>query len=289
MARLFRISYFFDEPKQGWSENWYFTRDELSLRAYLDEFNLSAQLRAKLLGRTAKLSHLRISQVQDNIPGVRTPRLSLGRDLNLDGNSQYNLAAPHDSLLINCVTGDGNVKKPVYLGGPWLSCFDELRHYQPVGNYATLLNDWAAEMKARGVGWLRQVLDNNLQITGYTFDPVTGRTTLNLTGPVTFAANVESRRATINFPGGHEALDGVLLVSPVAGQPNQVITTKPRPTHAFDGRIGKLKTYNYIFAALGPTPPGGQPSSFDAQRMARRNRGKSSYAELGRRAATVRY
>lgn len=290
MARLFRLSFFFDEPKQGWSENWFFQDANLTLRDFLDRFNNLATLRAALLGNGAKLSHMRVSQVNDNFPGgVKTPRVSLGRDLNLDATTTNKLCAPHDSLLVQCITGDQTKKKPVYLGGVWMRVFDELRHYQPVNDFQTRFDNWANEVKAQGLGWLAQSIDQNLDITNWVSDPVTGKTTYTTSAPVNFAAGENKKRVLVSIPAGHDSLDGIQLVGPIPGPAVGCITIQPRPTHAYDGRIGKLKTFSYSFIPLGPTPAQGPAASIDPQRGARRNRGRPSYAEVGRRSATVRF
>lgn len=289
MPFQFRLSLFFDEPKQGWSENYYYTRNDLTLKDQLDEFDQLTFLRAALLGEGASLTHIRCSAIKDLDTGEKVTRVFQGRDINRPATTTNKLCSPHDSLLVKCISADQRKRKDIFLGGVWMRLFDQLRHYQSVDDFQTRFMAWAAEVKARGLGWLTQAADNNVQITNYTFDPVTGRTTYVLSGPITFAPGTDSRRVTVNFPGGHEALDGVQLVSPIVGEPNSVITTKPRPTHPFDGRLGRMKSYTYSFIALGPTPSNGPNASIDPQRQARRNRGKSSYAEAGRRAAQTRY
>lgn len=289
MPFIMRLTIAMDEPKQGWSENWYFQRDTVVLKDLLDEFDPLARLRAKLLGANAGVTHMRVSVVTDVATGNHIQRVSLGRELNYFADSTNKLCQPHDSLLVQCVTADQRLHKPLYLGGTWMRNFDELRHYNPVDDYATRFNNWAMEVKARGLGWLTQAVAENRQILGYTTDAVTGRTTYNLDGPITMQGDPPRRRVTVNFPGGHEALDGVQIVGPVTGEANKVITVKPRPSHAFDGRIGIMRSYTYALAVLGPTQ-GNQPAAtIDPQRGARRNRGKALYAEAGRRPALIRY
>lgn len=289
MAFRFRLSIFMDEPKQGWSENWYYERANLNLKDQLDEFEQLLTLRAALLGFSASVTHIRCSAIKDLDTGAKITRVFQGRDVIKPATTTNKLCSPHDSLLVRCISADQRLRKDVYLGGVWARIFTELRKYESVDDFATRLAAWATEVKARGLGWLTQTLQDDLVINSYTSDPVTGKTTYDLDGPVTFLPKQVSRRVSVTFPGGNDALDGVQLVGPVTDEPNKAITVKPRPAHAFDGRKGRLKSYTYSFIALGPTPTGGPASSIDAQRQARRNRGKASYAEAGRRAATVRF
>lgn len=289
MSKLFRITWAFDEPKQGWSESWFFQRDAGILRDLLDEFEQLGDFRAAMLGKSAQLSHVRISQVMDTVTGIKTPRLSLPRDTIKTGSSTQLLCSPHDSLLAQCVTADQLHKKPCYLGGVWMKCFDELRHFNPPSGFITLFNTWAGEVKARGLGWLAQKKDVFATITDYSTDAVTGRTTYTLDAPITFEGDPKRRRCLVDFPGGHEVLDGVQLVAPVAGFPNKAITVKPRPAAAFAGVEGSLKTYTFDFVALGPIATGQPQSLIEPMRMARRNRGKALYAEVGRQPARKRF
>lgn len=288
MAKIFRITWSFDEPKQGWSESWYFQRDAALLKDLLDEFEQLGDLRAKLLGKNAALTHVRVSQVVDTVTGVRTPRVSLPRDTNKQSGSSQKLCAPHDSLLVQCVTGDQVHRKPAYLGGVWMTCFDELRHYNPPEAFLTNFNNWAAEVKARGLGWLAQKKDVFADINGYTVDPDSGLCTYVLSEPITFAGDPKRRRVLVDFPGGHEILDGVQIVGPVTGLANNAITVKPRRAKPFAGVKGSMKTYTFDLVTLGPIATGQAPSLVEGQRMARRNRGKALYAEVGRRSAIPR-
>lgn len=289
MARLFRLTFAFDELKQGWSESWMFLDNTIALKDKLDRFMPLAILRRDLLGSGAALSHMRVSQVLDNEPdGNRTPRVSLGRDLNLQATTSNKLCQPHDSLLVSCLTSDQLHKKNVFLGGVWMRCFDELRHFVPVDDFGTRFNAWAAEVKLQGLGWQTQLVDQDLSITGYTQDVDTANVTYTLSGPLTFTGSPPRKRVVVNFPGGHEALDGPQVVGPVTGEPNKAITIKPRGTHAYRSIVGSLKTYKYSFVALGPTPTGGPAASIDPQRASRRSRGAPLYAEAGRRPVQAR-
>ena len=288
MARLFRLTFAFDEPKQGWSESWFFQGSDPALKPYLDRFDNLANLRAAMLGSAGILSHIRVSQVNDNFPdGTKTPRVSLGREVLKPATSSNKLCQPHDSLLATCITGDQTKKKNVYLGGVWMRVFDELRHYTGLDSFQTRFNDWAAEVKAQGLGWLSQEVDQELDIETYSVDPATALVTYTLSAPLNFAG-AKTKRVTVNFPGGHEALDGVQVVGPVLTDPNKVITIKPRGSHAFRNIVGSLKTYKYVFVALGPTVPGQAAASIDPQRASRRSRGAPLYAEAGRRPAQTR-
>lgn len=289
MPKLYRLTFGFDEPKQGWSESWYFQRDGANLIDLIDEFDQLAILRATLLGDTAAVTHIRVSQVLDVATGERTPRVSQGRDLLKRSSTTNKLASPHDSLLVRCITADQMHRKDVYLGGPWTKCFDELRHFVSIDDFQTRFNAWAAEIKLRGLGWLASAVDEKAVVDTYTFDPLTGRTTLTLDGPITFTGDPPHRQVRVDFPGGHETLDGVYLVGPTAGGGLNAITIKPRPTHAFDGRKGSLKTYTLNLVTLGPIAQGQPVSRIDIQRQARRARGKALYAEAGRRAALLRF
>lgn len=289
MAKICRLTLAFSEPSQGWSENWYFQRDDPRLIDLLDEFENLKMLRAKLLGTDASLIATRVSIVQDTVTGVRTPRLSLPRSADIKGDPDNALCAPHDSLLVRCITGDQMHKKVVYLGGVWIDIFDRLRHYSSVNGFQTLLDNWAAEVKARGLGWLSQTRDQSVDVTEWSTNVDTGRTVLTLSGPITFSGEPPVRRVSVTYPGGHEALEGVYLVGPNGAVPNSVLTTKPRPSHAFDGRIGSLKTYKYDLVTLGPVIQGAPASHIEGQRMARRNRGKALYSEVGRRGPIIRW
>ena len=289
MATMFRLTMFMEEPRQGWSESWYFERENTNVQDHWREMRTVVTARSKLLGQDATCYHHRISKVllpQNKSP---VPRLTFGNDFDADPGTSSPLVPTEISLMARCTTADQLHSKIVYLGGCAKAALGKQNRFTPTAAWMDLFSAWSTAIRNARLGWLSQDIDQDLTVVSYVFDPVTGRTTMTLNNPLTFAVGQKTKRVTVNMPPGHEALDGVYLVGPVTGQPNQVKTAKPRPSQEGAGLEGSLKSYGYSFHFVEPSDNNAAAATVAGVRFVKRARGKVSYASVGRRPAVVRW
>lgn len=289
MATQYRLTMFMQEPRQGWSESWYLERDTTNLIDIWEDLKTVVVARAKLLGNEATCYHHRVSKVLLPSGKSPAPRLTFGDDFESTPSTSSPLVPTDVSLMVRCTTTDQAHTKISYLGGCAKAALGKQNLFTPTPAWQTLFDAWAAAVKNARLGWLSQEVSQSLDVTAYTFNAATGRTTLTLSEALTFAAGQKTKRVTVNMPPGHEALDGVYLVSPVAADPLQVVTSKPRPTQPAAGLEGNLKAYNYVFRFVEPAIGQGASSRVQGSRFVKRSRGKVSYASVGRKPAVVRW
>lgn len=291
MPAIFRYTIFMNGSNHGASESWYFTQDSDDVNTAVIKIQtaLLQPKRAALLNKDWHVEAFRVARVQ-NAAGLKNVRRAKLVEQFLPGNQSQVSSEANVSLLVECQTADLEHTKRFYLVAPYRSVIPFDDSYDPAGGgaWTTNWNAYVAALINAGMGWISQVPSDPFPVTAYTFSAITGLTTFTVGGNP-FAGNQDGDivRVRMNFPPGHESLDGTYLVQvgPGAGTCTSV---KPRPTKPFT-LAGKMVTFTPTVVTLNTPFNQQNTGTIEIERAVTRQRGRPTLASRGRAPVVVRW
>lgn len=280
---LFKYTLILEGLGHGISESLYFQSNDESIDNAFKFVASYPGKRIKLIGAGCYIKGARMALVEDNA-GNDVERISAVDKTNYFSDVTYPPAESNVSLQVLWTTSDQKHKKIMFLGFPFRNVFVGGDSYVPgaaaAGPWASFFNSWVQICTSLGLGWNTQTIDQEEDITAYTFDPATGLTTFTLKAPgLTWPAGVTSQRVTVEFPGGKKSLDGTYDVSPIDA--THCISVKPRPTSPFTVK-GKMRIYTSSFLTVQTLNPLGLPGTIKGQNPVTRKRGRPLLVSRGR-------
>lgn len=287
MASLYKHTLIFEGAGHGWTETMYFERPTDDVDGALAWVSVIKQKRAPLLGAQFSIKGERVALIKD-AAGNKVTRRAAPAKFFLQGNQQHQGEDTGTSLQVLMQSSDKSHNKLTFLGGPWAEIFPFANSYTPAaGGWQTFFGAWAAALIDRQMGWMSQTVVESRKITGYVFDPLTGRTeyTLGLPG-MTWDVDLPPTRVNVEFPAVKSPLDGVQIVVP--SMATKCKTAGPRPAPAF-AIEGTMKRYAFGFVNLATLNQQGQPGTITGQNPVSRKRGRPLSVSRGRSPAKVRW
>ena len=282
---LFKHTLIFEGNGHGWTETLYFFANTNDLNVAGANVAGLADKRAPLLGKEAQIKGERLALILNNV-GAHVTRKTTVTKYFKPGNQNEPTEDSGTSLQVQFVTGDQGSKKLMFMGGVWRNIFPNGDSFNPAyGTWASAFNQWADFVKTQKLGWLGRVVDQQADITGYTFDPETGLTSYVLGGAGITPPNfTDPVRVGVEFPTTRSALDGIQLV--VFDDATHCKTAKFKPSRPFLIK-GKMKTYTYGLLHAGSGGTGQPTGTITGQNPVDRKRGRPLFVSRGRLANRV--
>lgn len=289
MPFTIKTTFAFEGIGQGFSETFYWAKDDDNLANAEDLVTPLAQKRAKLLANGYILAVVRNAVVKNNA-GDKVKRITDIFEPRLAGVTAWNPATPNMCLMCVWQTFDNKYSKKLYMRGIPAGIGDLGKTPDfSFGTFGSNFNAWRSAMIAFKAGWLATTPTQTAIINSYTVGAQNGIVTFTLNGaglvwpvPVGFQTSVH-----ISLPG-KSPLDGSVLVVPTDA--THCYTAKPYGVAPFVvGQLGVMQIRTPDLKTLGSAVTNGPTGAIHPQRILSHKTGAPTYASRGRAAARPRW
>lgn len=290
MPYYYRHTIIFDGPGHGATESLIFQTPNTDLVAAQSIATGVLYKRSLLLGSQWQIKGQRVGLVAGPAVDTRIKRRSEVDRVYYPGVSSQPAEPTGVSLQVAMFDSSRSYAKRTYMCGPWASLFPGANVFTPAGapGWTSYFQQWSSYLVANNFGWFSNAVNepDEYEITGYTFDAVTGYTTFTTEDVIDWPDVSGPVKVSIEFPLSRSPLDGVQLVIPLG--PTSFKTASPRPARPFTVE-GTLKIADIGFVNLTTPNTLGLPGSINGEVPMSRKRGRPLLVARGRQPVQVRW
>lgn len=285
MPFTIKTTFSFAGLEQGWSEDFYWSKQTNNLNEAEELVTPIADKRAKLLAQDYMLTVVRNAIVVNNL-GQKTKRLTDIFEPRKRGVQSWKSAQPNVSLMCVWQTADNTQSKKQYMRGMPAGLGDAGKEPNlAFGAFLSNFNAWRSAMIAFQAGWHYTTVApaDQAVIESYSINADTGIVTFTLKAPGITWPNGQGFRQTVyvSLPG-KSPLDGPVVIIPANA--TQVTTAEPIGVAPFiEGQFGIMQLRKPQLVTLAAFGNQGQTGQIHPQRMVTHKTGRPSYASRGRR------
>lgn len=288
MPFLIETLFAFQGLGQGWTETFFWQSADGDLNNAENIVTPIAQARAKLLASPYMLTVVRDSQVLD-ASNNKVLRVTDIFEPNINGIQAWAASSPNLALMCLWQNPQNTAAKKQYMRGIPAGIGDLGKKPDfSFGAFESNFNAWRSKLLALPAGWVIHTPTQNLVISSYVTDPVTGQVTFTLSVPGGFAWPVPFGKPTavyVKLPGKNP-LDGKIVVIPTTT--TSCFTQKAHPAAPLPmGQIGTMTLKSPSFTSIGGVNNQGATGQIHPQRIVTHKTGRPIYASRGRAANRV--